>query len=199
MGQPIKSKAPEKSFWSTLFTTTASAVDVFDREEREQVAASIRGPGATEFSAPVFAEPQVLVAGARPIAVGWVSPKVTEIKITAKSGAIIVAGKGAGSLWISPLGDLRPGDYRNEFASSGGKVARAIQVIPASAAPNRPKELDDAALPAELRAAAVWFASTDKKYRLEALQSVAPIAQSSRAGRLLTLAIIQGRDVAASR
>ena len=200
-GRPITGKAPEKGFWSTLLTAAESAVDIFDREDREEVEASIRGSGAKEFSAPAISTPQVIIAGVRPLAIGWSSPKVAGIRVVGSSGATVVEGKGAGSLSISPAVDLRPGDYRIEFASAGGGATQALRVIPASAGPKRPVELDNAALPDELRAVAtaVWFASLDKKYRLEALQSVAPLAQRSRAARLLTLAIIQGRDISGTR
>ena len=79
----ITGQVPQKGFLSGMFAWTTSVVQLFDREQREQVSASIRGnlesQMESELSAPLLAKPQTVLAGKRKLTIGWVSPGVVEI------------------------------------------------------------------------------------------------------------------------
>ena len=94
----INGQVPQKSFLSGMFAWTTSVVQLFDREQREQVSASIRGnlesQTGNELSAPLLAKPQTLLAGRRKLTIGWVSPGVVEITILDGNGRPVVSGAG---------------------------------------------------------------------------------------------------------
>lgn len=192
---PIEAKPPEKSFWSGLLTWTGTSVEVFDDEQRQQVSASIRGDDAKELRAPLLATPQTIATGRRALAIGWLSPKVVQIRILSKSGKVIASGKGVGGLWTSPAVDWKAGNYRIEIAASGEKLTQTMQAVAPAKLPALPEALEAPGIPAPLKAASTgaWLASQDPRYLLEALQNVAPDAGTSRPARLLTIAFIDGK------
>jgi hypothetical protein len=194
----ITGRIPQKGFLSGVFAWTASVVQLFDRQQREQVSASIRDLGSQigdELSAPLFARSQVVLAGRRKLTIGWVSPLMVEIRILDSDGRPVASGLGSGTLWTTPEVDWKPGEYTIELTASGETVRQSLNVLPIDKGPNLPTELSDPTVPEPLRAVAVgaWYAAEDSAFLLEALQYVAPDAGSSRPARLLTLAFIEGK------
>ncbi len=193
----ITGQIPKKGFLSGVFGWTASVVQLFDREQREQVSASIRGnlETADELSAPLFARPQAVLAGRRKLTIGWVSPRFVEIRIVDRDGRPVANGRGSGTLWTTPEVDWKPGEYSIELAASGETMRQSLSFLPPEKGPNLPSELGDPTAPEPLRAVATgaWYAAEDPAFLLEALQHVAPDAGSSRPARLLTLAFIEGK------
>jgi len=194
----ITGRIPQKGFLSGVFGWTASIVQLFDREQREQVSASIRDLGSQSgdpLSAPLFVQPQNVLAGRRKLAIGWVSPGVVDIRILDQEGRPVVSGRGSGTLWATPEVDWKPGEYTIELASSGDTLRQSLHFLPPDRGPNVPSELGDATAPEPLRAAAMgaWYAAQGPSFLLEALQHVAPDSGSSRPARLLTLAFIAGK------
>ena len=195
----ITGQVPQKGFLSGVFAWTTSVVQLFDREQREQVSASIRGniesQMGAQLSAPLFAKPQTVLAGKRKLTIGWVSPGVVEIRILDGNGQPVANGRGSGTLWATPEIDWKPGEYSIELAASGDTLRQSLHVLPPDKGPNLPSALGDPAAPEPLRAVATgaWYAAEDPAYLLEALQHVAPDASSSRPARLLALAFIEGK------
>jgi hypothetical protein len=194
----ITGQIPQKGFLSGIFGWTASVVQLLDREKREQVSASIRDLGSQmggELSAPLFSRPQVLLAGRRKLAIGWVSPLVVDIRVLDGDGRPVASGRGSGMLWTTSEVEWKPGDYTIEMAASGETMRQSLQVVPIEKGPNLPTELGDPAVPEPLRAIAVgtWYAADDPAFLLEALQHVAADADSSQPARLLTQAFIEGK------
>jgi hypothetical protein len=195
----ITGRIPQKGFLSGVFGWTASVVQLFDREQREQVSASIRGNienlTGNQLSAPLFALPQAVLAGRRKLTIGWVSPPIVEIRVLDGDGRPVASGRGSGTLWATPEVDWKPGEYTIELAASGETMRQSLHFLPIDKGPNLPTELGDPTVPEPLRAAAVgtWYAAEDPAFLLEALQHVAPDAGSSRPARLLTLAFIEGK------
>jgi hypothetical protein len=194
----ITGQVPQKDFLSGVFAWTTSVVQLFDREQREQVSASIRdieSQVGDQLSAPVFARPQAVLAGKRKLTIGWVSPGIVEIRILDGDGRPVASGRGSGTLWATPEIDWKPGEYSVELAASGGAMRQSLHVLPPDKGPNLPPELGDPTTPEPLRAVATgaWYAAADPAYLLEALQHVAPDAGSSRPARLLTRAFIEGK------
>ncbi len=195
----ITGQIPSKGFLSGVFGWTASVVQLFDREQREQVSASIRGNienlNGDLLSAPLFARPQAVLAGKRRLAIGWISPLVVDIRVLDGDGRPVASGKGSGTLWTAAEVDWKPGEYTIELAASGATLRQSLRFLPPDQGPKLPTELDDPAVPESLRAVAVatWYAAEDPAFLLEALQHVAPDAGSSRPAKLLTLAFTEGR------
>ena len=195
----ITGRIPQKGFLSGAFAWTASVVQLFDREQREQVSASIRGnignQIGSQLSAPLFALPQTVLAGRRKLTIGWVSPPIVEIRILDGDGRLVANGRGSGTLWTTPEIDWKPGEYSIELTASGGTMRQGLHFLPSDKAPILPPELDDPTAPEPLRAVAMgaWYAAEDPAFLLEALQHVAPDAGSSRPARLLTFAFIEGK------
>ena len=194
----ITGRIPQKSFLSGVFGWTASFVQLFDREQREQVSASIRDLGSQigdELSAPLFARPQTVLAERRKLTIGWVSPLMLEIRVLDEDGRPVASGRGSGTLWAMPEIDWKPGEYTIELTASGETMRQSLHFLPGDKGPNLPTELSDPTVPEPLRAAAAgtWYAAEDPAFLLEALQHVAPEAGSSRPARLLTLAFIEGK------
>jgi hypothetical protein len=194
----ITGRIPQKGFLSGAFAWTASVVQLFDREQREQVSASIRDLGSQDgeqFSAPLFARPQTVLAGRRKLTIGWVSPLVVEIRVLDEDGRTVASGRGSGTLWTTPEVDWKPGEYSIELAASGETIRQSLHFVPRDQGPNLPSELGDPTAPESLRAVAIgaWYAAEDPAFLLEALQHVAPDAGSSRPARLLTLAFTEGK------
>jgi hypothetical protein len=191
----ITAHIPEKGFWSGIFNWTASAVQLFDREQRDQVSASIRGDAGEKLSAPLFAQPQTVLAGRRKLVVGWLAPRAVEIRVVDGDGRPVVNGRGSGKLWATPEIDWNPGAYAIELAADGETLRQGVQFIPVDKSPTPPIEIANAAVPQPLRAVALgaWYAANDPAFLLEALQHVAPEARASRPARLLTAAFIAGK------
>lgn len=195
----IAAQIPQKSFLSGVFAWTASVAQLFDREQREQVSASIRGGIESQIenqiSAPLLALPQALPAGRRKLTIGWVSPPIVEIRILDGDGRPVATGRGPGMLWVTPEVDWKPGEYSIELAASGKTVRQSLRFFPPDKGPNLPSALADPTVPEPLRAVATgaWYAAEDPAFLLEALQHVASDAGSSRPARLLTLAFIEGK------
>ena len=106
----ITGRIPQKGFLSGIFGWTASVVQVFDRERREQVSASIRDLGSpigAELSAPLFTRPQIVLAGRRKLTIGWVSPLVVDIQVLDGEGQPVASGRGSGTLWVTPEVDWK--------------------------------------------------------------------------------------------
>jgi hypothetical protein len=195
----IIGRIPQKGFLSGALAWTASVVQLFDREQREQVSASIRGDFesrvGSQLSAPLFALPQTVLAGRRKLTIGWVSPPLVEIRILDGDGRPVANGPGYGTLWTTPEIDWKPGDYSIELTASGETIRQSLHFLPPDRGPSPPSELGDPTAPEPLRAVAMgaWYAAEDPAFLLEALQHVAPDARSSRPARLLTLAFIKGK------
>ncbi len=195
----ITGQIPRKSFLSGVFGWTASVVQLFDREQREQVSASIRGNignlTGSPLSAPLFAAPQTVLAGKRKLTIGWVSPLIVDIRVLDGDGRPVAEGRGSGTLWATPEVDWKPGEYTIELAASGETMRQSLHFLPIDKGPNLPSDLGDPTVPEALRAVAVgaWYAAEDPAFLLEALQHVAPDAASSRPAGLLTLAFIEGK------
>jgi hypothetical protein len=194
----ITGRIPKKGFLFGVFRWTASVVQLFDREQREQVSASIRDPGsqiADELSAPLFARPQLVLAGRRKLTIGWVSPLIVDIRVIDGDGRLVASGRGFGTVWTAPEVDWKPGEYTIELTASGETMRQSLHVLPIDKGPTLPTELSDPTVPKPLRAVAegTWYAAKDPAFLLEALQHVAPDADSSRPAGLLTRAFIEGK------
>jgi hypothetical protein len=191
----ITAKIPEKAFWVGVFNWTASVVQLFDREQRDRVSASIRGDAEEKLSAPLFSQPQTVLAGRRKLVLGWLAPRAVEIRVVDGDGAQVASGRGSGKLWVTPEIDWKPGAYTIELLADGEALRQGIQFIAMEKWPTTPSELANPDVPQPLRAAAVgaWYAANDPTFLLEALQHVAPEARASRPARLLTAAFIAGK------
>ena len=195
----ITGQIPRKSFLSGVFGWTASVVQLFDREQREQVSASIRGNignlTGNPLSAPLFAAPQTVLAGKRKLTIGWVSPLIVDIRVLDGDGRPVAEGRGSGTLWATPEVDWKPGEYTIELAASGETMRQSLHFLPIDKGPNLPSDLGDPTVPEALRAVAVgaWYAAEDPAFLLEALQHVAPDAASSRPAGLLDSRIHRGQ------
>jgi hypothetical protein len=195
----ITGQIPRKGFLSGVFGWTASVVQLFDREQREQVSASIRDLGsqtASQLSAPLLARPQTLLAGRRKLTIGWVSPLIVEVRILDGDGRQVANGQGSRTPWTTPEVDWKPGDYTIELAASGETLRQSLHFLAPDKGPTLPAEMaDPTAAPEPLRAVAIgaWYAAEDPAFLLEALQHVAPEAGSSRPAKLLAQAFIDGR------
>jgi len=195
----ITGQIPRKSFLSGVFGWTASVVQLFDREQREQVSASIRGNignlTGNPLSAPLLALPQTVLAGKRKLTIGWVSPLIVGIRVLDGDGRPVAEGRGSGTLWATPEVDWKPGEYTIELAAAGEIMRQTLHFVPIDKGPTLPSELGDPTVPEPLRAVTLgtWYAAEDPAFLLEALQHVASDAASSRPAGLLTLAFIEGK------
>jgi hypothetical protein len=195
----ITGRIPQKGFLSGVYAWTTSVVQLFDREQREQISASIRGNlgnlSGSQLSAPLLARPQTVLAEKRKLIIGWVSPLIVDIRVLDGDGAPVASGRGSGTLWATPEVDWKPGAYAIEIAASGETLRQSVQFVPPDKGPNLPAEFADPAAPEALRAVAIgaWYAAEDPAFLLEALQHVAPEAGSSRPAGLLAQAFTEGK------
>ena len=194
----ITGQIPRKGFLSGVLGWTTSVVQLFDREQREQVSASIRdlgSEGGSQLSAPLLARPQTLLAGRRKLTIGWVSPLIVEVRILDGQRRQVASGTGSGTLWTTPEVDWSPGEYTIEMSASGETMRQSLHFIPPDEGPHLPPELGDSTIPEPLRAVAAgaWYAAANPALLLEALQHVAPDAGSSRPAKLLTVAFVDGK------
>lgn len=192
---PIASALPEQGFWSGLLGWVGSSVVVFDRSERTQTTAAIRGDGDGELAAPMLAAPQILASGRRSLAVGWLAPNIVTVRLSSGS-KVIAEGKGVGGLWIGPALDLRPGKYVLTLKTPDATVSRDVTVADVANLPKPPAALTRADIPGGLgqTAQAVWFAAQGKQYLLEALQHVAGDANTFKPASIVVDALIAGRQ-----
>ena len=166
----ITGRIPQKGFLSGVYAWTASVVQLFDREQREQVSASIRGNlgnlTGSQLSAPLLARPQTVLAGKRKLTIGWVSPLIVEIRVLDGDGGLVASGRGSGTLWATPEVDWKPGAYTIEIAASGETLRQSVQFVPPDKGPTLPAEFADPAAPEPLRAVAIgaWYAAEDPAY-----------------------------------
>jgi hypothetical protein len=190
----IRAQILQPSFWSGIYSWTASAVQMFDQEQREPVSASIRGELGKELSAPIFATPQTVLAGRRKLAIGWVSPRTVDILIVDTDGRSVASERGSGNVWTTPEIDWKAGAYTIELAANGETVRQNLRFVSPDQAPPPPADLASSTAPESLRAAAMgaWYA-TDPAFLLEALQHVVSDARSSLPARVLTRAFIGGK------
>ena len=123
----ITGQVPQKGFLSGVFAWTTSVVQLFDREQREQVSASIRGniesQMGAQLSAPLFAKPQTVLAGRRKLTIGWVSPGVVEIRILDGNGQLVASGRGSGPYRAEGHGDSGTGCRPRPRARSNTRPA----------------------------------------------------------------------------
>jgi hypothetical protein len=194
----LSTAAPKASFWSDVLGSTLAALSPFDDQKRERVLTTIRGDGG-DFGLPMLREPQILSAGQRSIALGWIkSSAVTDISITAKDGRMLVKkAKGTGGLWISPKLELRPGQYHVVVAAGANEASGTINVVASGEMPQVPAELTQASIPEPLShtAQAIWLAGQQSgQYRLEALQRVAN-DRTTRPAAVLIEVLIAGKAI----
>jgi hypothetical protein len=188
----IDDAPPTHHYFSGLFAWTASSVAILDHDQREEVAASIRG-NDVKLSAPILSSPQTLAAGRRALSIGWLSPSAVNVSIT-RAGKPVAAGRGVGGLWTSPVIDLTPGAYQIQIAARTQTIAQTLNVRPAEPLPD---ELVSSAAPDALRETetAAYLAARGPSYALEALQHVAG-AGDFRAAQILSDALIAGKRLA---
>ena len=146
----ITGEIPRKSFLSGVFGWTASVVQLFDREQREQVSASIRDLGSqtgSELSAPLLARPQTLLAGRRKLTIGWVSPLIVEVRILDGDGRHVANGQGSRTPWTTPEVDWKPGEYTIELAALGETIRQSLHFLAPDKGPTLPAQFADPAAP----------------------------------------------------
>ena len=154
----ITGQVPQKGFLSGVFAWTASVVQLFDREQREQVSASIRGnlgsQTGSQLSAPLLARPQTVLAGKRKLTIGWVSPLIVEIRILDGNGRPIASGRGSGTHGPLPKSTGSRATYTIELAASGETLRQSLHFVPPDKGPNLPPRSAIRAAPESLRAVA---------------------------------------------
>jgi hypothetical protein len=187
----LSADPPRGGLFSPLLEWASHSINLFDTEERELVAANIRG-NSGELSAPALATPQALFAGPQSVVAGWLGPRQASVRLTDARGREIASGRASGGVWTSPPTTLAPGRYMIELSDGKRIVQQSIDVLPASDAPKIPAETEAAP---ELRdiALAAWLAGSDQRFMLAALQKVAPYARENQPARVLTKALISGR------
>jgi hypothetical protein len=191
----IAASPPTRGFFTSLLSWVGSSIVVFDRSQRTQMTAAIRGDGGDKLAAPILDMPQVLAAGRRPFAIGWLTPDVISIRLS-MGGKTIAEGKGVGGLWIGPEVDFRPGKYVLALKSAGAVLSQQVTVTAASDIPQPPDDLARTDIPGALgeTAKGVWFAAAGKQYLLEALQHVAADSDEFKPADILVDALIAGRQ-----
>jgi hypothetical protein len=188
---PLAAEPPKTHFVSSLYRWVSQTINIFDHEEREVVAANIRG-GSGELAAPALAKPQTLMSGTQAIVVGWSGARQVSIRLTNSLGHEVASGRGSGGIWSSPPVKLDPGRYTIELKDADKTLQQSLQVV---SAPDALKLPDDTPIgPPELRetAVAAWLAAKDERFILAALQHVAPYARENQPARLLTKALVTG-------
>jgi hypothetical protein len=190
---PLLDTPPAHPFWTPLIAWASKQIEIFDNEERDQVAASIRGE-TTGFSVPLLATRQVLPAGKRAIAIGWLGTAPAHIRIANMNDRTISSGDGTDGLWYDTELEYEPGRYTIELSIGSSHVKQELTFVRPSEWSGSPAELARNDVPVQLRevATAAWLASRDLKFSLAAFQRVAPIASESRAANLLARALIRG-------
>jgi len=194
----LSGDAPQASFWSDLMGSTLAALSPFDEQKRERVLTTIRGDGG-DFDVPLLQGGQVLAAGQRSLTIGWLKASaVTEISITAKDGhKLVTKAKGTGGLWVSPVLNLKPGQYQVTVAAGSNEASGNVDVVAPGELPKAPDELMQATVPEPLRhlAQAIWLsAQAGGRYRLEALQLIAN-DRGTRPAAVLAEALIAGKTI----
>ena len=194
-GDKIDASPPTRGYFIGLLSWVGSSIVIFDKGERMEMTAAIRGDGGDTLSAPMLQAPQVLAAGRRPIAVGWLTPDVISIRFS-MGGKTMAEGKGVGGLWVSPELELRPGRYVLSLKGPDGAISEDITVADAAYFPAPPADLTRTDIPGALgeTAEGVWFASQGKQYLLEALQHVAAHSDDFKPAGILVDALIAGRQ-----
>lgn len=194
-GNKVDATPPARGYLTGLLSWVGSSIVIFDKSERKEMTAAIRGDGGDTLSAPMLQVPQMLAAGRRPIAVGWLTPDVISIRLS-DGGKTIAEGKGVGGLWVSKELDLRPGKYVLSVTGPGGAISEDIAVADPAHFPEPPADLTRTDIPDTLRETAqgVWFASQGKQYLLEALQHVAGEGGNFKPADIVIDALIAGRQ-----
>jgi hypothetical protein len=195
----IHGSMPTHSFWSASLSWAASAIRIFDSNQRESVALQIRGAGF--LAVPMFRQEQVVATGQRQISIAWL-PRSTDAEIAivrADDGHSIAAGTGVGGVWTSPTIDLLPGRYVVTVDHANQTVEGSIRAVRAGAMPALPRDLARSEIPQPLRraATAAWLAAQDDgRYLLESLQLVVADAGQFRPAAVLVDAFAAGQTPA---
>ncbi len=187
----LAAEPPKTSMFSPLLEWASRSINIFDTEERELVAANIRGSSG-ELSAPALARPQALFAGRQSFVVGWLGPRQASIRLTDARGGEIASGRAAGGLWTSQPINLTSGRYTVVVSDGQRSIQQTVDVRPTAEAPTW--RADPATAP-ELNdiSVAAWLAGSDDRFMLAALQKIAPHARDSQPARVLTKALVSGR------
>ena len=194
----LSTPAPKTNYWSNVLGSTLAALSPFDEQKRERVLTTIRGDGG-DFGVPLLQGDQVVAGGQRNLVIGWTkSSAVTEISIRAEDGRTLVnKAKGTGGLWVSPMLELRPGQYHVAVAAGAHEASGTIDVVASGEMPQVPAELTEASIPESLSftAQAIWLAAQQSgQYRLEALQRVSN-ARATRPAAVLIEVLISGKAI----
>jgi hypothetical protein len=190
---PLTDAPPVRSFWTPSIAWVASQIGKLDRDDREQVAASIRG-GARATPVPILALAQTLPSGPQSLAIGWIGSLPADIRLQESDNKDLASGRGTGGLWFSPQVDLVPGDLAVDVTIGAMHVRQLLTVVPADTMPDLPSDLLRDDIPGPLREVgiAAWLAARDPRFMLAALQHVAPLAHAARPAQLLTKALARG-------
>ncbi len=194
-GDKIDASPPAHGYFTGLLSWVGSSIVIFDKGERTQTTAAIRGDGGDTLSAPILQAAQVLAAGRRPIAVGWLTPDVISIRLS-NGSKTVAEGKGVGGLWVSPEVDLRPGKYVLALKGPDSAISVDVTVTDPVHFPVPPADLMRTDIPGPLgeTAKGVWFAGQGKQYLLEALQHVAGDSGHFKPADIVIDALIAGRQ-----
>ena len=120
-------------------------VQLFDREQREQVSASVRGNIGNLNGEPVFRAP-VRAAADGPCGEAEARDRLgfaayCRVRVLDGDGRPVASGKGSGTLWTTPEVDWKPGEYTIELAASGATLRQSLQFLPPDKGPELPTEL----------------------------------------------------------
>jgi hypothetical protein len=83
---PLVETPPGQPFWRPAVAWAAKQLDIFDREERDPVSATIRA--AAGFSVPVLKTPQSLPFEGKPLVVGWLGNEDVKPSVELEAGKI---------------------------------------------------------------------------------------------------------------
>jgi hypothetical protein len=190
---PLTDAPPARPFWTPSIAWVASQIGKLDRDDREQVAASVRG-GVRDEPVPILALAQTLPAGRQSLAIGWIGSSPADIQLQGSDNKDLASGRGTGGLWLSPQLDLTPGDFVIDVTIGATHTRQLLTVVTAAAIPDLPPDLlrDDIPKPLREVGIAAWLAARDQRFMLAALQHVGPLAPASRPAKLLTRALVRG-------
>ncbi|OKO78792.1 hypothetical protein AC630_18310 [Bradyrhizobium sp. AS23.2] len=190
---PLTDPPPAHPFWTPTIAWAASQIGKLDRDDREQVAASIRG-SASGGAVPLLALAQTLPAGRQSLSIGWIGTAPAEIRLQGPDGKDVTSGQGTAGYWFSPMLDLAPGDFVIEVKIGATRVRQLVTVVPATSMPDISPDLKQDGLPEPLRelATAAWLAARDQRFILAAFQHVAPFARDSSPAKLLARSLVRG-------
>ena len=189
---PLVEQAPGQPFWRPAIAWAAKQIDIFDREDRDPISASVRA--AAGFSAPILRTPQVLPSENRSVVIGWLGSADVDIKLYDEASKLIIGGRGRGGIWSSPQLSLKPGKYLLLLSAGDVRVRQTLNVVALSDMPALPSDLTSDSIPAQLRelAIAVWLAGLDRQYLLASLQRTASLSRGFRPAAVLTRALVSG-------